>query len=67
MYNHLIAASDWPHSFFAPKEFLFSISVLFVTADAWVETSHVETFSRSIITANYVSIYIETIYKLIKF
>ena len=27
MYNHLIAASDWPRSFFAPKVFLFSIIV----------------------------------------
>ena len=25
MYNHLIAASDWPHSFVAPKVLLFSI------------------------------------------
>ena len=29
MYSHLTAASDWPHSFFTPKVFLFSIIFIY--------------------------------------
>ena len=60
MYNHLIAASDWPRSFFAPKVFLFSISLLFVTANACVEASHVDQSPNKIYNNRKLSIYIET-------